>query len=85
MGRLTIKGLDITTEPEIRKMWGMKEGALFRDQYAEKFLRRMKDDGVLDNLGETKAQLTYDEPRGIIHVTLNFAGAKREPEKKRPF
>ncbi len=85
MGRLTIKGLDITTEPEIRKMWGMKEGALFRDQYAEKFLKRVKEDGVLDNLGDTKAQFTYDEPRGIIHITLNFAGEKKDPEKKRPF
>ena len=35
MGRLTIQGLDITTEPEIRKMWGMREGSPFRDQYPE--------------------------------------------------
>ncbi len=85
MGRLTIKGLDITSEPEIRKMWGLKEGAVFRDKYPEKFLERIRTDGILDNLGDTKAQLTYDEPRGIIHVTLNFAGEKKEPEKKRPF
>lgn len=85
MGRLTIRGLDITTEPEIRKMWGLKEGGVYRDQYAEKFLARIRTDGILDNLGETKAALTYDEARQVIHVTLNFAGEKREPEKKRPF
>jgi outer membrane protein insertion porin family len=86
MGKLTIKGLDITSEPEIRKMWGMREGNPFRDQYAEKFLVRVKEDGVLDNLGDTKALFTYDEPRGIIHVTLNFAGEKKQPDKpKRPF
>jgi len=85
MGRLTIQGLDITTEPEIRKMWGMREGSPFRDQYPEKFLLRVKDDGVMDNLGETRAKLTYDEARGIIHVTLSFAGEKKEPEKKRVF
>jgi len=85
MGRLTIQGLDITTEPEIRKMWGMKEGNPFRDQYPEKFLLRVKEDGVMDNLGETRAKLTFDEGRGIIHVLLTFAGEKKEPEKKKVF
>lgn len=85
MGRLTIRGLDITTEPEIRKMWGMKEGAPFRDQYPEKFLTRIREDGVMDNLGETKAMLAFDEDRSIIHVTLQFAGDKKVPEKKPVF
>ncbi len=85
MGKLTIQGLDITTEPEIRKMWGMKEGAPFRDQYPEKFLLRVKDDGVMDNLGETRAKLTFDDARAIIHVALTFAGEKKQPEKKRVF
>ena len=39
----------------------------------------------MDNLGETRAKLDYDEKRGIIHVTLNFAGEKKVPEKKRVF
>ena len=85
MGKLTIQGLDITTEPEIRKMWGMREGAPFRDQYPEKFLQRVKDDGVMDNLGETRAKLTFDEARAVIHVSLTFAGEKKAPEKKRVF
>lgn len=85
MGRLKISGLDITTEPEIRKMWGLKEGAVFRDQYPERFLQRIRDDGVMDNLGETRAKLDYDETRSLIHVTLTFAGEKREPARKRPF
>jgi outer membrane protein insertion porin family len=84
MGRLTITGLDITTEPEIRKMWGLKEGAVYRDQYPEKFLQRIREDGILDNLGETKARLNYDEQKHIIHVTLEFAGEKKQ-ERKRPF
>jgi outer membrane protein insertion porin family len=85
MGRLTIKGLDVITEPEIRKMWGMREGNPFRDQYPEKFLTRVKEDGVMDNLGETRATLAYDEARGVINVTLTFAGEKKEPAKKKPF
>jgi len=85
MGRLTIKGLDVTTEPEIRKMWGMREGNPFRDQYPEKFLTRVREDGVMDNLGDTRASLNYDEPRGIINVTLTFEAEKKAPQKKRPF
>ncbi|MFN0101558.1 MAG: POTRA domain-containing protein [Bryobacteraceae bacterium] len=85
MGRLVIQGLDITTEPEIRKMWGMKEGAVYRDKYPEKFLQRVKDDGIMDNLGETRSKLDVDEGRGTIHVTLIFSGEKKEPEKKRVF
>lgn len=85
MGRLTIRGLDITTEPEIRKMWGLKEGAVFRDNYPDRFLQNVRDGGVLDNLGETKARLNYEEGRKLIHVTLEFAAPKVEPKPKRPF
>ena len=69
MGRLTIQGLDITTEPEIQKMWGLKEGAVFRDNYPDKFLQNIRDGGVLDNLGETKSTLSYEEGQiGRAHV-----------------
>ncbi|MBI2687091.1 MAG: hypothetical protein HYX27_12310 [Acidobacteria bacterium] len=85
MGKLTIQGLDITTEPVIRKMWGLQEGSVFRDGYPDKFLRRVRDDGIMDNLGETKSKVDFDERRGIINVTLLFAGEKKDPEKKRPF
>ena len=45
----------------------------------------MKEDGVMDNLGETRATLVYDEARGVINVTLTFAGEKKEPAKKKVF
>lgn len=85
MGRLAITGLDITTEPVIRKMWGLKEGAPYREGYPERLLARIRDDGIFDNLGETKAKLDLDEANALVHVTLQFAGQKKEPEKKRPF
>jgi len=85
MGKLTIQGLDITTEPVIRKMWGLKEGAVYRDKYPERFLARVRDDGIMDNLGETKAKLDVDERQGVVGVTLIFAGEKKEPAKKRVF
>ncbi|MBM3786132.1 MAG: hypothetical protein FJW30_17370 [Acidobacteria bacterium] len=84
MGRLTLKGLDITTEPEIRKLWGLKEDAYFREGYAERVLAKIREDGLLDNLGGTSVKLEYDEAAERIHVTLLFAGEKKEPERKNP-
>ncbi len=85
MGKLTIKGLDITTEPEIRKLWGLKEDAFFREGYAERVLAKIKEDGLLDNLGETAVKLDFDEPAERVNVTLNFAGEKKEPPAKPKF
>jgi outer membrane protein assembly factor BamA len=85
MGKLTIKGLDITTEPEIRKMWGLKEDAFFREGYAERVLAKIKEDGLLDNLGETSVKLDFDEPAERVNVALNFAGEKKEQPAKPKF
>lgn len=85
MGKLTLKGLDITTEPEIRKMWGLKEDAFFREGYAERVLAKIKEDGLLDNLGETSVKLDFDEPAERVNVTLLFAGEKKEPPAKPKF
>lgn len=82
MGKLTLKGLDITTEPEIRKMWGLKDDAYFREGYAERVLAKIKEEGLLDNLGETSVKIDYDEPAERVNVTLNFTGEKKEPAPK---
>lgn len=84
MGKLTIQGLDITTEPEIRKLWALEEGDWFREGYPERVLARVRSDGLLDNLGETKAKLQVDEDAGRVDVTLEFAAAPK-PEPKRKF
>lgn len=78
-GRLAIEGLDVITEPAIRKMWGMKPGDPFNADYPDYFLRRVKEDGVLDNLGETKAVVKVDEAAKTADVTLIFRG---EPAPK---
>jgi outer membrane protein assembly factor BamA len=85
MGTLEIKGLDITTEPVIRKMWGLKEDSYFRDGYPDKFLQSVREQGIFDNLGDTKTRLVHDEPAERINVVLEFAGKKPEPKKKREF
>lgn len=73
-GRLEIQGLDVITEPGIRKMWGIKPGDPFNADYPDYFLSRVKEDGVLDNLGETRAVVKVDEATRTVNVTLVFRG-----------
>lgn len=80
-GKLDIQGLDIVTEPAIRKMWGLKTGAPFDADYPDSFLKDVRDQGILDNLGETKAQLKPDDAAHMVDVVLVFKGAPVEPKK----
>ncbi len=83
MGKLEIVGLDIINEPPIRKVWSIKTGAPFEPQYPEAFLKDLREQGVFDNLGKTRAETNIDEKSHVVDVTLYFAGAGPEP-KKRP-
>ena len=78
-GRLTIEGLDIQTEPEIRKMWAMKSGQPYNADYPYFFLRRIETDGVLENLGKTRTALHVEDESKIVDVTLVFAGGGTPP------
>ena len=80
-GALTIEGLDILTEPAIRKMWGIKEGQPFNIEYPQHFLDVVKEDGVLDDLGETRALVKPDDRSRTVDVTLIFKGAPPKPDK----
>src|SRR5262249_18530987 len=59
-GKLEIKGLDILTEPEIRKMWGALEGKPFNPEFPDSFLARVRNEGILDNLGKTSSETHID-------------------------
>lgn len=76
MGKLTIKGLDIESEPAIRKVWGMAPGKSFDANYPQMFLDRIKEDGYFDNLKETKAEQSINEQDHTVDVTLTFVGGK---------
>jgi outer membrane protein assembly factor BamA len=80
---LTIKGLDLLAEPAIRKMWGMEEGHPYNVDYPDRFLKVVREEGVLDNLGETKADAKVDEDAHTVDVTLLFSGSLSEKGKKR--
>jgi outer membrane protein insertion porin family len=75
MGSLAIAGLDMESEPAIRKMYAIKEGEPFRDGYPDTFLRLIRERRVLDFLGETKADLKIDDKTATVNVTLTFKGA----------
>jgi outer membrane protein assembly factor BamA len=79
-GRLTIQGLDIQTEPHIRKLWSMKPGAPFDASYPAYFLEQVK--GELDNLGKTRAEVQRDERERFVDVTLHFEPAPADRPKR---
>ncbi len=77
--RLMIEGLDILSEPAIRKRWGMVSGEPFDVRYPAYFLDRIKADAMFENLKRTSWRLDTDEARGLVDVTLQFFGMA-EPE-----
>jgi outer membrane protein insertion porin family len=75
-GALEIRGLDVISEPAIRKMWGAKEGKPFDAEYPDAFLKDVRDQGLFDDLGDTSAQTKVNEDRKTVDVTLIFLGSK---------
>ena len=82
MGKLDIIGLDVTTEPAIRKLWSMSAGKPYNGDYPQYFLDRVREDGYLDNLGKTRFEHKVNEADGTVDVILFFTGAPPEPKKK---
>jgi outer membrane protein insertion porin family len=79
---LKIEGLDILSEPAIRKMWGLKEGEPFNSDYPNFFLGQVKEEGVLDNLGDSKSVVKADDQTHTVQVTLLFKGEAPKPKKR---
>jgi outer membrane protein insertion porin family len=82
-GKLAINGLDILSEPVIRKAWKLAPGKPFQPEYPDEFLKSLRDEGVFDNLGKTRAETNVDEQNHVVDVTLYFSGAPPAPEKPR--
>lgn len=85
--KLEIKGLDLISEPEVRKMWATKKGSAFNPEYPDFFLNKLREDGIFDNLGDTKSVADVDRENHSVAVTLIFKGAPPvDPKKDRkPF
>jgi outer membrane protein insertion porin family len=79
-GKLAIEGLDLLTEPQIRKAWILNPGAPFRPDYPDQFLKDLRNQGVFENLGETRAEKNVNEKAKTVDVKLFFGAAK--PKEK---
>jgi outer membrane protein insertion porin family len=78
---LSIQGLDIESEPQIRKLWGEKPGKPFNPDYPDFFLKRVREMGLFDNLGSTRSTFTPEDSNHTVTVNLIFAGAQGELKK----
>jgi outer membrane protein assembly factor BamA len=83
MGKLTITGLDLDGEAEIRKIWAIKEGKPFNADYPQLFLNSVRERGLFDNLGSTKPETKINDQDHTVDVTLMFRGAPPEPKQQR--
>ncbi len=83
MGELTIKGLDILSEPEIRKVWGLPQGAPYNDTYPDAFVQRIMTEGWFDNLARTGAEAEIHDDTRTVDVTLTFQGGQLVPQNQR--
>jgi len=77
-GKLAIEGLDLITEPQIRKVWILTPGAPFRPDYPDQFLKDLREQGVFENLGETRAEKNVNEKTKTVDVKLFFGAAKQK-------
>lgn len=83
MGKLTIKGLDLNGEFEMRRIWTLKEGKPFNPEYPQVFLNSVREQALFDNLGETKSEVKRNEQDHTADVALTFGAPKKQ--KKDPF
>src|SRR5579864_6708681 len=82
-GKLTIEGLDIISEPVIRKMWGDREGKPYDPAFPDAFLKDVREQGIFDNLGKTEAVTKIDDRTLAVAVTLRFGGAAADELRKK--
>ncbi len=78
-GKVEMQGLDLLSEPQIRKMWGIRSGDAFNPEYPDYFLSRIRADGMFDNLGKTKSTTNIDAKTHVVDVTLFFKGDGKGP------
>jgi outer membrane protein assembly factor BamA len=72
MGKLTIEGLDLNGEDGIRKLWIIQPGKPFDAGYPDYFLSRIREDGLFENLHNSKASTKMNDQNHTVDVTLQF-------------
>ena len=82
-GKLDIQGLDMESQPVIEKLWGEKPGHPFNPDYPDFFLKKVGEQGLFDNLADTKSDYTADATTHTVTVHLYFKGGKSKADKER--
>jgi outer membrane protein insertion porin family len=82
MGNLIIKGLDIESEPVMRKTWGLPEGKPFDAGYPAMFCEQIKEGGYFDNLKDITSSQKVNDADDTVDVTLNFIAGGPKPGPK---
>jgi outer membrane protein insertion porin family len=80
---LTVKGLGLDGEAAIRKMWSVKTGDPFPQEYPNYFLSKVKEEALFDNMGDMKADPDIDRKAHVVDVTLDFKYAPFAPKAPR--
>ena len=80
---LKIEGLDIETEPAIRKMWGLAVGKAYNADYPQHFLDEIKDQGIFDNLKTTRYEENVTASDATVAVKLVFVGGSDKPVNRK--
>jgi outer membrane protein assembly factor BamA len=83
-GKLTIEGLDIISEPAVRRIWAAKPGDPYNSEYPDQVLKRIRETRMFDNLGKTGATVRINDETRTVDVTLKFAGEAPPPKPARP-
>jgi outer membrane protein insertion porin family len=79
--KLDIQGLDINSSPVVERLWGEKPGKPFNPDYPEFFLKRVEEQGLFDNLGNTSSDYTADPATHGVTVHLYFKGGKSKQDR----
>jgi outer membrane protein assembly factor BamA len=82
-GKLTVNGLGLDGEAAIRKMWSVKPGDPFPQDYASYFASQVKQEGLFDNLSDVKATPDINRKTHVVDVTLDFKSAPQAPKPPR--
>jgi outer membrane protein insertion porin family len=84
-GKLDIQGLDLHGASEVKRIWTAQAGKPFNADYPDYFLNRIREDGVFENLGVTRAVLQPNDANLTVDVTLIFKAPEKKQEQKVPF
>jgi outer membrane protein insertion porin family len=78
--KLDVQGLDVTSEPIVARLWGEKPGHPFNPDYPDFFLKRVQEQGLFDNLADTRSDYTADAASHGVTVHLYFKGGKSKAQ-----